>query len=101
MSGAKVRKGDKIRARVHHDGVKSGTEGKVIGAYSGVYYAINYPSVPGVCYSPDPQIEAVTGPATAPGAEPGNSSPTLSAAQDHIQRVGVWERLMSMVGVGS
>jgi hypothetical protein len=100
VSGAKLRKGDTITARVHHDGVKSGTQGKVVAVYSGTYYAVNYPGVQGICYTPDPHALAVSGPGAAPGAQPGQSSPTLSAAQDHIQRVGVWERLMSMVGVG-
>jgi hypothetical protein len=101
MATGKVRKGDKIRARVHHDGVKSGTEGKVTGVYSGTYYAVNYPGVQGICYSPDPHVIPLTGPGAAPEADPGISSPALSAAQHHIDRVGVWSRLMSMVGTGS
>jgi hypothetical protein len=98
MATGKVRKGDKIRARVHHDGVKSGTEGTVTGVYSGVYYAVNYPGVPGVCYTPDPHAVPSTGPGAAPASSPGISSPALSAATEHIEEVGVWQRLMSMVG---
>jgi hypothetical protein len=98
MPGVKIRKGDKIKARVHHNGVKSGTEGKVTGVYSGTYYAVNYPGVQGVCYSPDPHVIPETGPGAGPQASPGISSPAISAAQDHIERVGAWHRLMSMVG---
>jgi hypothetical protein len=96
--GGKVRKGDKVRARVHHDGVKSGTVGTVTGVYNGTFYSVNYPGVPGICYSPDPHVIPETGPGTAPPHAPGISSPALSAAQDHVQRVGIWERIMSMVG---
>jgi hypothetical protein len=98
MATGKVRKGDQIQARVHHNGVKSGTVGKVTGVYSGTYYAVNYPGVQGVCYTPDPHATPVTGPGAAPAAAPGISSPALSAAQEHIETVGIWSRLMSMLG---
>jgi hypothetical protein len=98
MAGVKLRKGDKIRAKVHHNGVKSGTEGKVTGVYSGTYYAVNYPGVSGVCYTPDPLADMAD--SSAPTrTEPGISSPALNAADEHVQRVSTWERLMSMVGV--
>lgn len=107
MAGVKLKKGDKIRARVHHDGVKSGTEGKIVGVYSGTYYAVNYPGVQGVCYTPDqiaaessggaPPSPSRPGMGEPPASEPGISSPALAAANEHVQRVGTWERLMSMV----
>jgi hypothetical protein len=91
MAGGKIRKGDKIKARVHHNGVRSGTQGTVTAVYTGTYYAVSYPGVQGVCYTPDPHAEATGDSGDDPAANP---SLALSAAQEHLGRVGVWERLM-------
>ena len=103
MPDGKVRKGDKVTARVHHDGVRAGTEGKVVGVYSGTFYAVNYPGVQGVCYSPDAHVTAVTGPASGPQtvAAPGGAGtpgPGVSAAvTEHLVAVGAWEKLMGLL----
>lgn len=96
---SRVRKGDTVAARVHHNGIRAGTEGKVTGVYNGTYYAVSYPGVTGVCYTPDPQATPVagsaagTGSAPAPGGAgtPGPEPPTTSASSE------IWERLMSLL----
>lgn len=109
MTGmGQVRKGDKVQARVHHNGVRTGTEGKVVGVYNGPYYAVNYPGVQGVCYSPDPHVTAVSGgnSGAQPAPVPGGGTPTpgpegpAQAVVEHAQRVGSWERLMGLVRRG-
>lgn len=100
---SKVRKGDKIVAKVRHDGVKAGTEGVVVGVYSGTFYAVNYPGIPGVCYTPDTHSNATTGPgaaptpATAPGGTGPPATPPVAATAEPTDRVGAWGRLMEMV----
>lgn len=108
MVTSKVKKGDKIAARVHHNGVKAGTEGKVVGVYNGTYYAVSYPGIQGVCYTPDPHMVAVSGPAAGPTSSPapgGTGTPGVVPAQpskaeqevaDHAEAVRGWERLAGM-----
>jgi hypothetical protein len=95
MAGVKIRKGDKIKALVHHNGVRSGTQGTVTAVYTGTYYAVSYPGVQGVCYTPDPHAEPTGQSGEAPTSHPPNPGPALSAAQEHLGRVGVWERIMT------
>jgi hypothetical protein len=92
MAGVKLAKGAKVKARVHHNGVKAGTEGTITAVYNGTYYAVNYPGVPGVCYSPDPHVIPTADPdAGSYGPTSGaGGAPTPAAAS-------VWSRLMESV----
>lgn len=93
---SRVRKGDKVKAKVRHNGVLAGTTGTVTGVYSGDYFAVNYPGVQGVSYSPAahclPMSGGSAGAQTAPQpGGTGNPGATPGVAAN------AWEKLMAVL----
>ena len=103
-----VRKGDKVQAKVRHSGVKAGAVGTVTGVYQGTFFAVNYPGVDGISYSPATHCDATTGGATAPVASGGGgvgapappAEAALVGAQSYVERVSAWDRIMGFLTSG-
>jgi hypothetical protein len=110
---ARFKVGDKVKTRVRHNGLKSGTNATVTGVYGGTFYTLAVPGTGGGSYispdthvvaDPDPSPSApdndsddeATGVGTA--ANPtGPASAAASAGLEHLVRVKAWDRLMGMV----
>lgn len=92
---SRVRKGDKVKAKARHSGVAGGAVGTVRAVYSGDYFAVNYPDVAGISYSPAAICEPVTGGSAGAQTAPqpggtGNPGATPGVA------ASAWEKLMAV-----